>query len=66
MAENGTTENKPTFDFYRLKELCKREVLQIGELHNNTICGYSRKSLRAMTEKPWSHTTKLISVIRFL
>lgn len=66
MSESENKETKPKFDFYRLKELCKSEVLQIGELHNHTICGYSRESLKRMVEKPWNHTNKLISVMKFL
>lgn len=66
MGDEKNEVQKPVFDFYRLKELCKHEVLRIGELHNNTICGYTRESLRNMVERPWKHTGKLISVMRFL
>lgn len=66
MSEADNKESEKGFDFFRLKELCKNEVLRIGELHNHTICGYTRKTLRNMVEKPWNHTNKLIAVMRFL
>lgn len=64
-AENAKNEKAMKFDFYQLKKLCKSELITNG-ICNAKICGYTKEDLRCFVERPWCHTHKLISIMRFM
>ncbi len=62
--ENSQSGIASDFDFYALKRLCKREVIDIDR--NGKICGYTKKKLRKFLDSPQHHSAELMSVIRFI
>lgn len=58
------TQNEPKFDFYRLKRLCVSGIAD-GIAHNR-ICGYSKEELRRYVERPYLHSEKLISIMKYI
>ncbi len=60
--EKSTIASK--FDFYALKRLCKKEVLDLER--NGKICGYSKKRLQKFLDSPHDHSPELLSVIRYM
>lgn len=62
---NENLKDYDKFDIYQLKKLCKSELINKG-LCNSEICGYTKESLRRFIEKPWLHTSRLISIMRFM
>lgn len=63
MKESEKSEKH--FDFYQLKNICERKVL-LNRNISSELFGYTREQLRAFVERPYRHSNKLISVMRFL
>lgn len=55
-----------SFDYYALKRLLLTELAFDGLITENHFCGYSKKTIREMSEKPWRYTKNLVQLSEYM
>lgn len=66
MADNKDETEKIKTTVFALKQLCITELANKRYINRRTICGYDRKKIRCMLERPYYYAPEMINIIRFM